>query len=284
MVELEKILLIYPNEIKAQEMLNSTRQTLTDNKIKEYYEAADTYVSQAEYDMAIEQWNNILQLDPNQEMASRLISSLHRKKLDNIYVEAEKLFAEGSYIASRDRYNQILADNPTDQRSKAITEKLTSVIKVVPNLNGAGKVNDLLRKGVTNFVSDKGNAKIAVASVWYAVQLEPDNTTALAMRDFIESNHLSIIRSMETPVKDMDLVEQYLFAALNHIYEGRYDLTIQECTLVLELEPENILALKRLGSAYYAMGRTAKARKTWKEALELAPKDEELKGFLRQTK
>ena len=82
----------------------------------------------------------------------------------------------------------------------------------------------------------------------------------------------------------MNIIDQYLFAALNHIYEGRYDLAIQECTIVVELQPKNILAWKRLGSGYYAIGKKDKARETWERALKMAPDDSELKQFIKQTK
>jgi Flp pilus assembly protein TadD len=89
---------------------------------------------------------------------------------------------------------------------------------------------------------------------------------------------------MEPPVGDMNIIDQYLFTALNHIYDGRYDLAIQKCTIVIELQPNNILAWKRLGSGYYAIGKKDKAKETWEKALKVAPDDPELKQFIRAAK
>jgi tetratricopeptide (TPR) repeat protein len=282
--ELEKILVIYPKETRAQQMLDSSRRTLIDNTIKKHYDTADEYLQKEEFDLAIEEWNKVLQLDPNQELASRLISSMQRKNLDKIYTSAQTLYTEGNYIASRDQYNRILADNPTDQKTKEIIARLTDTIKVVSQVSDEGKVWGMVRKSLYHYISENGKPKIAVAAAWYAVQLFPDNAVVLAVRDFIESRHVSVIRSMENPTQGMDIIEQYQFAALNHIYEGRYDLAIQECSMILELEPENILTLKRLGSAYFAMGKKSQARKTWQRALKLSPGDRELKGFIKQTR
>jgi Flp pilus assembly protein TadD len=80
----------------------------------------------------------------------------------------------------------------------------------------------------------------------------------------------------------MNIIDQYLFGALNHIYEGRYDLAIQQTSIVIGLQPTNVLALKRLGSAYFAIGNKTKARAAWEKALKIAPDDAELKTFLRQ--
>jgi tetratricopeptide (TPR) repeat protein len=282
--ELEKILEIRPNDSRAMELLNAAHRTISDSAIKGHYDKADQHMEDKQYDLAIEEWNKVLEIDPNQEVASRLIASVHRKKLDEVYIEAEKLYQIGDYITSRERYSRILSENPTDQKTKTMINRLSSTIKVVSQVMGEGQVWDLIRKGLYHHISNDGNPRVAIAAARYAVQLEPENTLVLTVKDFIESEYISVVRSMESPVKDMDIIEQYLFAALNHIYEGRYDLTIQECNLVLELEPKNVLALKRLGSAHFAMGRKDKAREAWEMALAISPKDSELKGFIKRTR
>ena len=81
-----------------------------------------------------------------------------------------------------------------------------------------------------------------------------------------------------------NVVEQKLEAILNAIYDGKYEYAIFECELVIELEPDNIMAWKRLGSVYYAQGKPNQAKSTWETALKLAPNDEELKKFLQRIK
>ena len=283
-MDLEKILEIRPKESRARKLIEVAQITLSDSAIKDHYDKADQYMEDAEYVLAIEEWNKVLEIDPNQEVAARLVASVHRKQLDQLYIEAEEMYLAGDYITSRERYSRILSENPTDQKIKTAINRLGSTIKVVSQVMDDGQVWDLIRKGLSHHISDDGNPRVAIAAVRYAVQLEPENTLVQTVRDFIENEYISVVRTMESPVKDMDILEQYLFSALNHIYEGRYDLTIQECNLVLELEPQNVLALKRLGSAHFAMGRKDKARKAWENALEISPKDSELKSFIRRTR
>jgi tetratricopeptide (TPR) repeat protein len=282
--ELQKILQINAGNERAKEMLASIRRTLTDTTIKDLYEKASTYVEQKEYVMAVEQWNKILEIDPEQDLASRQLASIQKKQLDDSYNMAEQYYIDGNYLDARDHYNRILAENPTDQNLKNIIERLNQTISVVPQIQSEGAIWDVLRTGLSHHISKDGNSKVAVAAAWYAVQLEPENTVIIAIRDFIEREHVSVIRTMEKPGTDMNITDQYLFAALNHIYEGRYDLAIQECSLVIELEPANVLALKRMGSAYFAMGRKDKAKKAWNDALKLTPDDKELKQFIRHAK
>ena len=79
----------------------------------------------------------------------------------------------------------------------------------------------------------------------------------------------------------MNIIEQKLQTALTSIYEGKYDKTILECNEILEIDPRNILALKRAGSAYYASGNKKKAKESWQTAAEIDPKDPELQKFMK---
>lgn len=167
---------------------------------------------------------------------------------------------------------------------KTIIANLDDTIKIVSRLDGKGKAVRMMRKSLKNHIAVDGNKKAAIAASWYAVQLDPMNNNALAIKNFMEKKYVAILNTMEPPIGDMNVIDQYLFASLNHIYDGRYDRSIQEASIVIELQPDNILAWKRLGSAYFAMGKKKKAREAWESALKIAPKDKELKQFIRQTK
>jgi tetratricopeptide (TPR) repeat protein len=81
----------------------------------------------------------------------------------------------------------------------------------------------------------------------------------------------------------LNLVDQKLQRALEKIYAGEYLVAAKECQEVLDLEPDNALALTRLGSVYYAMGQVKQAREYWKQAQALDPRNEVLKSFMDQT-
>ena len=50
------------------------------------------------------------------------------------------------------------------------------------------------------------------------------------------------------------LVDQKLHDALQAIYEGRYDVAIQKCDEVLRIEPSNVIAIGRMGAAFFFTG------------------------------
>ncbi len=281
--ELEKILAVRPYDRQASSLLNTAKSNVVDVRTKKHYDQADAYLKEKQYDRAIEEWKKILDIDDSQEAASRYIASAVREKMGSLYVEAKQAYERGDYITSRDSYNKIIADNPTDLDVKTMIARLDDVIKVSLKIDEKGPAGDMMRKAMTQFIAADGNRKASMAAAWYAFQLNPAPLTT-AVKGFLELKYASILTTMEAPVGDMNIIDQYLFTALNHIYEGRYDLAIQKCTIVIELQPKNILAWKRLGSGYYAIGKKDKAKETWEKALKMAPDDPELKQFIRQAK
>jgi tetratricopeptide (TPR) repeat protein len=282
--ELEKILVLKPDDKRARELLTSARKGVTNVRIKEYYDKAELFMIDKKYDLAIETWNSILELDEKQEAASRYIAAARRKQLDSMYEEGRQLYIQGDYVSSRSIYSRIFNENPTDIDLKKIISRLDKTIRIVQKVSMEGKEFDMIRKALSHYISPDGNIKIAIAASWYAMQISPKNDLAIVLRNFFETKFTSVVVTMEPPVRDMDIIDQYLFAALNHIYEGRYDLAIQECKIVLDLQPENVLAYKRLGSAYFAIGSKDKAREAWEHALSLSPDDKELKKFIKDLK
>jgi tetratricopeptide (TPR) repeat protein len=280
--ELEKLLSIKPDEKRAKELLISSRQALTLQLVQKHYANAQAFFDKEDYDRAISEWQKVLELDKTQEEASRLIALTKKKRLGNRYEKAQELYEEGEYVASRAQYDKLLLENPTDEDLKKIVGNLNGTIKVVQQLRGEGLYMDMLRKALANHVSPVGNKKAAIAAAWYAEQLAPESEIAPSIREFLEREYLTVFRSMERPIQDMNIIDQYLFAALNHIYEGRYDLAVDESSIVIELDPDNTLAYKRLGSAFYALGKKAEARGAWERALEMSPDDKELKRFIKE--
>jgi tetratricopeptide (TPR) repeat protein len=281
--ELEKILAVRPYDSKARSLYNNAKSNVIDVRTKKHYDQADAYMKEKKYDLAIAEWKKILDIDGSQEAASRYIASAVKEKMGATYAEAKQAYENGDYIMAKDYYNKILADNPTDIDVKTMVARLDDVVKVALKIDEKSPAGDMMRKALSNYIAVDGNRKASMAGAWYAFQLNPSSLT-IAVKSFLELKYVSILGTMEAPVGDMNILDQYLFAALNHIYEGRYDLAIQECTIVIELQPTNILAWKRLGSGYYAIGKKDKARETWERALKIAPDDTELKQFIKSIK
>ena len=117
----------------------------------------------------------------------------------------------------------------------------------------------------------------------YLLSLNPDDEVIQRFVNFLRGEagitEEEFIEDME---RGMTLVDYKLYKALNYFYEGRYDQVIKEAQDILVIEPDNALAFKRIGSAYYAMGQKKRAIEAWERSLELRPDDNSLRGFLKQ--
>jgi len=79
--------------------------------------------------------------------------------------------------------------------------------------------------------------------------------------------------------------DKKLYEALKDFYAGRYEESILLIEDVLSKNPNDPLALKRIGSAYYALGDTEKAIYYWEKYLKHNPtKDRRILSFLKEIK
>jgi tetratricopeptide (TPR) repeat protein len=279
--ELETIIADYPKEKRAKDMLVELSGSLSSNIIRQHYNKAGVLMDSGDYDGAVRELEAVLELNPKQELASRLIIVARRSKLEKLYTDAEKYLNEGSYTAARSLHVTIQEDNPTDTDAAETASRLDEVVKLIPDITKDSPADRAMKTSLYHYISTNGNPKASVMAAWYATQLDPRNALAMAVRDFVEQKFSSIIPQLEAPGQEMNIVDQYLFASLNYIYEGRYDLAMEVSSLVLELEPDNLLALKRLGSAYHLMGQSQKAKKVWKRALEIDPNDKDIRESMK---
>ena len=68
--------------------------------------------------------------------------------------------------------------------------------------------------------------------------------------------------------------------AVEAVYARRFPSAVQLLREALWLDPNNVLAWTRLGSAYFAMGDRPRAGAAYEKALELDPANEKLKQFM----
>jgi tetratricopeptide (TPR) repeat protein len=155
-------------------------------------------------------------------------------------------------------------------------ERLKLIIPIVPQNISMDKASVLTRRGITYFM--EGNGEAAVKTIAYALSTEPDNFTISRLLTRIEEK-TGFKTEYAKPVSGMSIVDQKLYECLMAFRQKDYSKVIGICEEVLILEPNNILAYKRLGSAFYALGDKEKAVQTWRKALRISP-DESLKKMI----
>jgi Flp pilus assembly protein TadD len=88
------------------------------------------------------------------------------------------------------------------------------------------------------------------------------------------------LKLIDTKPENAGILDHKKDLALHDIYDSKFYLAVKELEDVLRLEPEDVTALKRAGSAYLQLKDYQKARQAWQKALELSPDDAQLKEYL----
>lgn len=250
--------------------------------ISEHYRIAMESYYSGNYSEAIRNWTVIIRIDPQQSQAKKLIEMARKnisEKMNPLIVKVEGLVSQGKYQEALEKNGELLALDPTNTKWKNMDAKLGNITKVIQKETGDGRVSVLMRKSVWAHIKDE-NPRFALNASRYAWQLEPKRKGTSELKTYMETEYGDLIQA-ERIIPGMTLVEQKLQASLSNIYDGKYDRAILECEDVLALDPSNLMAMKRAGSAYYASGSKEKAKAVWKKAAEMHPRDSELKKFLK---
>lgn len=188
-----------------------------------------------------------------------------------ILAQGHELFKQGNYIAAIQKFNAALDVDPGNKEIQSMVAKLQDIVTDLPKAP-QGDVGRLVAAGVKSYMD--GNLDSSYDNFRSAFDKEPDNAALMNLTNRIAK--LAGKPQVEQPkgaaaAARWTLVDQKLHDSLQAIYEGRYDVAIQKCDEVLRIEPNNVVAIGRMGAAFFLMGERDKAVALWKRALELDP-------------
>jgi len=220
------------------------------------------------------------------------IGSLLDKSLsDQIEESLRPIFvyiSEGYYKDAGRELAILISQKPDNKTWDKIAEKLGLVANVVPELTGDDLMSVIVRKGLLSFLKPVENPPDALVKIHYAMENSMDKEIFARLYSVLKNYYPELAKTDEIPA-GFTLITYKLYKSLNFIYDGHYDSAIKEANEVLDLEPDNILALKRLGSALYCLGKAEnkpeaveKARDIWRRVIKLSIDDKEIKEFLEQ--
>jgi Flp pilus assembly protein TadD len=210
------------------------------------------------------------------EQAIQTVSALSRQKSQSLFQQAFEQVRIGKYKAAQAKFLEAEHLNPADKTISELRQKIDQVAAIMPEAPEAANTGDLVRRGVMQFLQNE-----ALNFLLYAKQKAPENSAIPDLVDLVKRTFPN--ESSEILDARLNLIDQKLQKALEKIYSGEYLVAAKECQEVLDLEPENALALTRLGSVYYAMGQVKQARVYWKQALAFDTNNDVLKSFLTQS-
>jgi len=255
----------YFNKVKKEEL-----RVVSAEKPNYYFEAK-YYI---EKDNLLDAWNELkkgLREKPDDYRLKELLIKVRDElfeRAESLKNKGDKFLEGGKYLKAfgfYDRAVKVFPDYDEAVKNRNILKKVLEYFKEVRL--------PLLRKAINFYISNRARDSLLILT--YLSQIYKDKN--------IEKFKKYVERKTDKKfdvIKGMNIIESKLVKALNDIYDGRYDRAILECRDILIIDSKNILALKRMGSALYALGRRKEAEKYWKEALKINPDDNEIKDFL----
>jgi tetratricopeptide (TPR) repeat protein len=191
-------------------------------------------------------------------------------------------YQQGNFMLGLDRFNRSLDLDPTNNDVRTLTGRLSSVVSVMPSAVGEGDVPNIIRKAVQDYL--KGDNRGAINALRYAyLEKDPTNEKLLQLLNRIEKEaREKITERVDQRKKGFSYIDQKLYDALQAIYDAKYDKSIILLQEVLDLDPQNIEAMKRLGSAFFLIEQKAQAKEVWQRAMELDPTDTTIQTYLQQ--
>lgn len=194
--------------------------------------------------------------------------------------DAKKDLMNGRFAEGLDQFKEAdpsLVAPAELEEAKAMAAKAANIAPIYPTLRGSDDKTRLLKLAVGAYL--QGDGKQAVNAITYAWQLNPNDTRVARLRAII-------LKAFPLETFDLNLLpgvtltDQKDQQALELIYEGKYTSAVEECKEVLDLDPQNVLAMVRMGSAFWAMGMKKNARAIWRQAEKLDPRNQVLRRFL----
>jgi len=252
---------------------------MTETEVDQLYKQAQEAFNAGNWQEAISLSKRILLYEVGHEGALQILSESIKqvKELSQPFIDEGKYFTgKGKFDIALTKFETAMKVNPVDDKIEQLRAKISKVIEEVPQAAGTSKTERLIRMSVEAYINDDIN--LALNASVYASQIDSSGK-GLKILKIMRKEYPQQYREMNL-IAGMNLVEQKLYTALKNIYNARYDIAIIECNDAVILEPENALALARLGSAYYALGNKDKAISVWKKALELDPQNKDIREFL----
>jgi tetratricopeptide (TPR) repeat protein len=268
----------------------------------EYYQAGLDAFNRNDFQGAIDQWEKATRLNPSNKRVLDMLSAARarlpkpapqktttvkppskpRPNPAQLQNDIRSLLERGDFKKTLEKCQELQAIQESGSNSY-LAARLSRIVKVIPRECKTDRAGRLIRTSVLSFVSKKPDHRLCVNAVRYALQISPENPNLAGLVKFIESE-FSSYAEREPISMEVSLIDQKLEQALKYIYDQKFNAAIQECNDVLALQDDNILALKRLGSAYYSLGQKTKALKAWKTAQSIVPEDPEINKILASIK
>jgi len=203
--------------------------------------------------------------------------ALYKRTAIDEFLRQAKLDATGGRFAeAADKLSQAVSLKPKDVRLQQSLERMTAVAAVFPAVKDfqTDASQAAIYEGALDFVA--GDSKASLRKLAYAESLSPNDERIDVLAKAIEAksgiHRESAVADSEgkAPTMGAEKVVGGTMALMEvALRERDFERVVKLADQVLQLDPANALAYKRLGAAHYALKRNVEALKALRSAYKL---------------
>ncbi len=199
-----------------------------------------------------------------------------RTAIDEFLRQAKLDASAGRYGEAADKLSQALSLKPKDTRLQQSFERMTTVAEVFPTVKDyqTDAAQAAVYEGALDFVA--GDAKASLRKLAYAGSLNPTDERIEKLAKAVEAKSglaregAIAAEPGKAPTMGAEKVVGGTMALMEvALRERDFERVVKLADQVLELDPSNALAYKRLGAAHYALKHNAEALKALRSAYKL---------------
>ncbi|OGS47861.1 MAG: hypothetical protein A3J79_12950 [Elusimicrobia bacterium RIFOXYB2_FULL_62_6] len=201
------------------------------------------------------------------------------KTTGSVKTQFYKLVLKGSYGEALLKLEEMLATDATNPAYLKLQRRLKKVKDVVEKKPSESRTWNMAVNGLSSYISETEDPRFTYDSLRYAQELNPGESRFRRLLEVLDEDKPDL-RLNDTKPESVGVIDHMKDVALHYIYDSKFYLAVKELQTVLRLEPGDVVALKRLGSAQLQLKDYAQAKNTWLKALKIAPEDEQLKEYI----
>jgi tetratricopeptide (TPR) repeat protein len=200
-------------------------------------------------------------------------------------VNVRNLVEHGRFEAAHEEMKALMRNLPADPSFSILLDRLELIAEFYPEFSiGSERWSTTMFTGFQDFL--KGEDRFAMLHVSYAAGLNPEDLRIERILSKLETV-TQIKANKVSPNNTLGFIGQLLYQAEAANDSREYMRVRQILDDIIELEPNNPIALERLGTVDYLLGKNKEAVVAWGKALQTETNPEEidsLKNYLELAK
>ncbi len=208
--------------------------------------------------------------------STRNIASLDDKRLKEVQNKVKEGDFRQANLLIMEKAKELLPDSSVLNLAKRIA--LVARFYPVLGPNQSQKTWEKhLRKGIGHLL--RGNDSKAIKEINFAQSLNQED---MALNTFLDkAEELTHVKADRVPGDFKGGYVEYLFYESDMLYnQKKYKDAVRKLHKILEFEPSNLTALKKLGSCHYLMENYSLALSYWDKAFRLETNSRERKSLM----